>query len=259
MKVGTICKLFESEAMRKVTGETIRPGGFYLTDRAMGLCALPVGAKVLDVGCGSGATVEYLKEAYRLQAVGIDPSEVQLAAGRLRNPDMPIVLARGEDLPFGAEKMDGVLAECTFSLMSDLDRTMREIYRVLKSDGRLIINDVYARNPAGIQELRQLEMESCLRGALTREALVGKLEANGFEIILWEDHTELLKQLSAKMIWTHGSMTDFWLKVSSCTIDPHQAQLAMVKAKLGYFLLIAGKKSNIKEPKTYAGRDKDDN
>lgn len=245
MKPSPICKLFESPAMRQVTGETIRPGGFYLTDRALDFCAFPAGATVLDLGCGCGATVEYLREVYRFQAIGVDPSELLLADGRQRKPDLPLLRAWGEDLPFTPGRMDGVLAECTFSLMSDLDRTIREINRVLKADGRLVVNDVYARNPAGIQELQQLNIDSCLRGAITKKELIAKLEANGFEIILWEDHTDLLKHLTAKMIWTHGSMTEFWLKTSSCTIDPHQAQLAMAKAKMGYFMLIAVKKPNI--------------
>lgn len=245
MKPGTVCKLFESPAMRQVTGETIRPGGFYLTDRALDFCALPVGATVLDVGCGSGATVEYLREVYKLQAEGVDPSELLLAAARQRKPDLPLVHARGEALPVASGLMDGVLAECTLSVMSDLDRTLQEIYRVLKHDGRLAVNDVYARNPAGIQELRQLKIASCLRGAMTRQELAAKLEANGFKIVIWEDHTALLKQLTVKMIWTHGSMSEFWLKTSSCTIDPHQAQLAMAKARMGYFMLIAVKKTFI--------------
>lgn len=245
MKPGQTCKLFESPAMRQVTGETIRPGGFYLTDRALDLCGLPAGAAVLDVGCGSGATVEYLREVFNLQAVGVDPSELLLAAARQRKPDLPLIQAPGEDLPFASGLMDGVLAECTLSVMSDPDRTLGEIYRVLKDDGRLVVNDVYARDPAGVQELRKLNIESCLRGAMTREELTAKLKVNGFEIILWEDHTELLKQLTAKMIWNHGSMAEFWLKASSCTIDSQQVQLAMAKARMGYFMLIAGKKPNI--------------
>jgi SAM-dependent methyltransferase len=244
MKPVRTCKLFESTAVRQVTGETIRPGGFYLTDRAVNFCALPAGAAVLDVGCGSGATVEYLREVYKLDAMGVDPSELLLSAARARKADLPLIQARGEDLPLASGIMDGVLAECTLSLMSDLDRTLSEIHRVLKDDGCLAVNDVYARNPDGIQELRQLTIESCLRGAISKTELTDRIRANGFEIILWEDHTELLKQLTAKMIWTLGSMTEFWLKTASCTIDPREAQLAMAKARMGYFMLIARKIPN---------------
>lgn len=242
MVSGQSCKLFESPVMRQATGDTLRPGGFYLTDRAMQLCRVPAGVKVLDVGCGSGATVEYLQNVYRLQAMGIDPSESMLELGRQRKPDLPLLRAPGEDLPFNDDEMDGVLAECTLSLMTDLDRTLAEIHRVLKNDGWFAVNDVYAREPEGIAELRQIPAVTCLRGAMTRAELAEKLVAHGFEIVCWEDHTDLLKKLTVNLIMTHGSMARFWLRASSCTVDPQQAQRAMAKAKMGYFLSIARKR-----------------
>lgn len=235
------CRLYESPAMHQVTGETIRPGGLFLTDRAMKFCSWAKGAKVLDVGCGSGATVEYLNQMYQLRAVGIDPSELLLELGQQRSKDLTLLSGVGEDIPFGNYEMDGVLAECTLSLMNDLDRTLQEIARVLKDDGWFAANDVYARNPEGISELSKLQMASCLRGAMGKEELLDRLTANGFTVVLWEDHTELLKQLTFKLIMTHGSMAEFWLKTSACTIDPQEAQAAMAKVKLGYFMLVARK------------------
>ena len=48
-----------------------RPGGIRLTERAASLARFPHGAKLLDVCCGTGATVRYLeREGY--DAWGID-------------------------------------------------------------------------------------------------------------------------------------------------------------------------------------------
>ena len=44
--------MYEHTAIREATGDIIRPGGLALTDRALALCQLPAGARVLDVGCG---------------------------------------------------------------------------------------------------------------------------------------------------------------------------------------------------------------
>lgn len=235
------CRLYESPAMRQLTGETIRPGGYFLTDRAMEFCAMAKGSRVLDVGCGSGATVEYLNRVFQMNAVGIDPSELLLELGRQRDGNFKLVAGVGEDIPFGPQEMDGVLAECTLSLMQDVDKTLQEIARVLKEDGWFVANDVYARNPEGIGDLRKLQMASCLRGAMAKEELLDRLSAKGFSVVLWEDHTDLLKQLAFKQIMSHGSMADFWLKTSACTIDPIEAQAAMAKVKMGYFMLIARK------------------
>jgi hypothetical protein len=44
--------------MTKAFGATNRPGGFIITDQAISFCSFQPGTKSLDLGCGSGATVE---------------------------------------------------------------------------------------------------------------------------------------------------------------------------------------------------------
>lgn len=248
------CLVYESSPVREATGDTIRPGGFYLTERALGHCAFKAGAKVLDVGCGTGATVERLIQ-YGLDAVGIDPSEALLEAGRRRNSGLPLMRASGDSLPFADFAMDGVFAECCLSLMPDIDRALIEMHRVLKSGGWLALTDVYARNAGNINELRGLPLACCVTGALPREELGRKLVLHGFDIILWEDHTNLLKELTARLIWSHGSMDSFWRRMfSSGDISPEEVcpltsvdcdtgvvRETIAKSKPGYFLLLAKK------------------
>ena len=219
----------------------MRPGGFSLTDLGVKSCGFSPGARVLDVGCGSGATVERLVSLYELQAIGVDPSEGLLESGKLKNPGLNLILGRGEDLPFPDDHMDGVFAECALSVMFDLDKVIQEIFRVLKPGGLLVINDVYARNPDGLKPLQELNLDSCLRRALSKEQLINQLVEQGFNIVTWSDHTNLLTQLTVNLIMTHGSMTEFWLKSSACSVDPILAQAALKQAKMGYFQLIAKK------------------
>lgn len=234
-------KLYESPVLRQVMGDTLRPGGFSLTERALQFCTFPAGGRILDVGCGNGATVEYLRRDFNLEAVGVDPSIVQLELGKQRNPSLPLVLGVGENLPFTSGEMDGVLAECTLSLMTDLKAAMGEIYRVLKEGGRLIVNDVYVRNPEGVAGIRAMGVSSCLRGAMLKEELMDLLKDQGFEILLWEDHTGALNQLMGQMIFTFGSMENFWLKSTNCLVDPATIRQTLRRAKIGYCQLIARK------------------
>ncbi len=233
------CRIYEGNAVRQVTGDSIRPGGFQLTDRAMEHCALPPGARVLDIGCGTGATVEYLRSKYHLQAVGVDPSELLLEKGRQRSPNLPLLQAVGENLPFGSGEMDGIFAECSLSVTDHPQIVLQECCRVLRKDGILIVTDIYARNPEATAELRTLPLVSCITGALGREQLEDMLALAGFKIVIWEDHSELLKELVVKLILTHGSMSNFWQQADSETFDGNGIQETIKKAKPGYYLLIA--------------------
>jgi arsenite methyltransferase len=233
--------MYENGSLSKVTGnKTLRPGGLDLTERMVTLCGLSAGDMVLDVGCGTGSTVRYLLDAHSIHAVGIDYSELLLQAGIANDPRLPLVCASGESLPVMSGQMNAVLAECSLSAIADLENVLAEFRRVLYPDGRLALTDIYARNPDGIPALRALPLSCCLRDAMAQDELVSRLGARGFEIVTWEDHSEMLKYLAAQMILAHGSMNEFWSH-SEAAADPLDIQAAISRAKLGYYLLVAKK------------------
>ena len=74
-----------------------RPGEFTLTDEAVKLCGFKKGAKLLDIGCGKGQTVEHLNNN-GFDACGIDLSPDLIKAGKQRNPKLDIREGDGEFL-----------------------------------------------------------------------------------------------------------------------------------------------------------------
>ncbi|MHB8072445.1 DVU_1556 family methyltransferase [Desulfosporosinus fructosivorans] len=230
---------YENGVLRQTTGDTLRPGGFFLTDLAIEKCVFLPGDHVLDVGCGYGATVDRLVSLYQLKAFGIDPSETLLNIGLNKYPDLSLSKGKGEDLPFSNNSMDGISCECSLSLMTDVNQAFQEINRVLKPTGRLIVHDVYARNSVGLNELHELNLNSCLRNTITEEQIRKGLSSNGLQIVHWQDHSQLLVQLMVDLIMTHGSVNEFWIKSGGCTSDPSAVQVVLKKAKVGYFQLIA--------------------
>lgn len=235
------CRVYEQDAMRAITGIAIRPGGIALTEYALSHCALAPGARVLDVGCGAAATVEFLADTRHVQAVGLDPSRHLLRAGRQRCPDLPVIQADGEALPFPGGWFDMLLAECCLSLMGDGDRALAEFTRVLRPGGTLILSDMYARNPDEIPAARDLPLACCLSNALSREQLQVRLLQHNLAITLWEDHTDHLKRLAGQIIFAHGSLERFWQTVTGADLDAGAITETTARLKPGYFLLLAQK------------------
>ena len=117
-----------------------------LTDWGLRHISIGVRDTILDVGCGGGRTVSKLATAAREGRVyGIDYAEASVAAAERTNRQF-IALGRVEirqasvsDLPFGDNTFDLVTAVETHFWWPDLGAGMREVFRVLKPGGRMVI------------------------------------------------------------------------------------------------------------------------
>jgi ubiquinone/menaquinone biosynthesis C-methylase UbiE len=99
--------------------------------------------QVLDVGCGTGALLERLGRAYPdARLSGLEPVPEMLAAARRRLP-ASVTLEEGwaEHLPFDAGRFDVVVSSSAFHYVHDPEAALREMRRVLRPGGRLVITD----------------------------------------------------------------------------------------------------------------------
>lgn len=212
-----------------------RPGGLTLTVRAIELAHLAAAATVLDVGCGAGQTVLHMR-TLGINAIGVDcassddKTQVHDPASRTR------IEASAENLPFPDGSFDGVLVECSLSVIGNQDRALSEFARVLAHGGRLMMTDLYARQPEAIAQIRRLE-NSCVAGTIVRYELEARLVACGFEVNAWEDHSQALRECAARFILARGSLEGMW----NCdgTDSTEAIQAAMKAARVGYFLMVA--------------------
>jgi SAM-dependent methyltransferase len=232
--------------------ETLHPGGLELTRRALEACAPGPGARLVDLGCGGGAAVQFLGNTYGVQAAGVDLRYDILREARLASPVLRLVCARAEHLPFKAESCDALLAECSLSTMCDLDRVLAECRRVLAPGGRLSIGDLYRRESAAtgiIQEASRhagppaeagdVPCTAPLAAIPDREGWISRLEASGFETLFWEDHTLALKIMAAQAILSGRSLDALWgcSSTGGVTTSPS----AVSQFRLGYFLTVVHK------------------
>ena len=103
-------------------------------------------AMVLDCGCGGGANMKrLLKKCPQGIVKGIDYSSVSVEKSKKVNEvavtkrRCDVLCASVAELPFESEQFDAVTAFETVYFWPDLPQCFREVYRVLKPGGTLLI------------------------------------------------------------------------------------------------------------------------
>jgi demethylmenaquinone methyltransferase/2-methoxy-6-polyprenyl-1,4-benzoquinol methylase len=106
--------------------------------------ALPPGALLLDVACGTGDLTR-LAVRRRYRVIGADLSAGMLAANR---SEVPLVQADSSELPFPDESFDGLVCGYALRNFTDLAGALAETARVLRPGGRLALLEVDAPRSA---------------------------------------------------------------------------------------------------------------
>ena len=248
MEYHSNCTVYEKLAQEGTPDGLLRPGGIALTERALEACSLSPGARVLDLGCGTGVTLRHLVTRRGYRAAGVDPSPLLLEQARANHPSLSVVRGRGEALPWAGGSWEAVLAECSLSLAGDLDGTLSECARVLRAGGHLLVSDVYAREEEFPHDLQAAPVSCCLAGARTRNAWHEAFSSRGFRILLWEDHSRALKEFAAQLILsspTRQGIPSFLTARGRSGGIPGEETFSwrqlISRARPGYFLCVARK------------------
>jgi len=109
------------------------------------------GEAALDVCCGTGDVALGLAER-GAEVIGLDFSEPMLAVARRRSggrPGVRFVCEDAEQLPYPEERFDIVTVAYGLRNLSDWRKGLREMWRVMRPGGRLLILDFgKPRHPA---------------------------------------------------------------------------------------------------------------
>jgi ubiquinone/menaquinone biosynthesis C-methylase UbiE len=101
---------------------------------------LPTGCSVLDAGCGTGRHTVFLA-ARGHDVVGIDTSPEMLAFAAAKVPAARFELAELERIPLEDDSVDAAICCLVLSHSRDIGPAVRELGRVLRPGGRLIISN----------------------------------------------------------------------------------------------------------------------
>jgi len=144
------------------------------------------GEKALDAACGPGIVSAALREE-GLFVVGVDLTRAMLReAARAGGP-----YVRGdlERLPFRTAAFDLLICRSTFHHLSDPERVMREMVRVVRRGGRVVIEDMQAPDDHAQREYHET-IERLRDRAHARTLTLGELRSLAEEAGLSGIHDE---------------------------------------------------------------------
>ena len=137
---------FGDEGSRLVEEFNASAGAKARRARILDALGLTTGCRVLDVGSGPG------HQAFEMSSVvgssgrvdGIDPADSAIAIARRRCSDLTNVnFQPGEatKIPFGDSIFDAAMSSQVFEYLEDVPAALAEMFRILKSGGRVLIHD----------------------------------------------------------------------------------------------------------------------
>lgn len=153
------------------------------------LAELREGETVLDLGCGGGfdAFLAAQKVGEKGKVVGIDmtPEMIERATentlkGSYQNVEFK--LGEIENLPVDDDYIDVVISNCVINHSPDKLATFKEVFRVLKPNGRILVADLVTEGDFPEDVLRSLDKvwAEWITGALGKQQYLNTIKRAGF-------------------------------------------------------------------------------
>ena len=247
-------RLYESEIVRRLLGESFHPGGTILTERLGVLLRLSPDDLVLDVASGNGTSAIFLAQRFGCRVVGIDLSAENVtraaaeAARRGLASRLHFEAGDAERLPLAASAVDAIICECAFCTFPDKARAAHEFARVLKPGGRVGVSDI-TRSPGTAEELSDLaSWIACLADAQSAQSYAAWLADARLAQATIEDHgdalTAMIRDIGTRLFVTEvlaglGKVDLAGIDFPSAKRLAKQALAAVAEGRLGYALIHA--------------------
>ena len=150
---------------------------------------LKKGETVLDLGSGAGIdcflAADRVGEKGKVIGVDMTPEMIDRAMKNVlksKYRNIKFLLGEIENLPVADNSIDAVISNCVINLVPDKVKAFKEIFRVLKPGGRLLISDIVLRKelPGPIKQSIEAYV-GCVSGALLKTKYLDVISEAGFK------------------------------------------------------------------------------
>lgn len=170
--------------------------------------------RVLDAGCGVGGATFLLAQKFpgtEFIGVSLSPGQIATAQKRAEKKDLTnvrYIVANYLHLPFPDDYFDGIMASETFCHVEDEDKgpLFKELYRVLKKQGKVAIFDAYlADRPVSQMYMPKLHAK-VFRGWMLPDKLstasffLKEAQKKGFRVVVNDDVTSRVMGCSEEVV-----------------------------------------------------------
>jgi ArsR family transcriptional regulator len=160
------------------------------------------GDTVLDLGSGAGfdCFLAAKKVGDSGKVIGVDMTEKMINKARENAEkngykNVEFKLGEIEKLPIGDDSIDVAISNCVINLVPDKSKAFQEVYRVLKTGGRMYLSDIVLLENLS-KELKNDEelLAGCVGGALLRDEYLDIIKKAGFEVTILSEDKDISKR-----------------------------------------------------------------
>lgn len=223
--VGACCSIIYSHPLATwLIGESFHPGGLALTDELAQLTQLAPEKRLLDVGCGRGASTIHLAESTGCEAVGLTLESDGVERGR----QLAEATGVGGRVQFVQDdilhmdtvggEFDVILMECVLSTLEQKPESLRQLYRITKPGGYIALTDVTVSAELPEQLKGSIGAALCMADARDLDEYMSMVEQAGFRVKEYRSAKEAVQEL-IKKIGTRLMIADAAIGLGSLNVD----------------------------------------
>ena len=178
----------------------LHPGGYQATRQLIGALQLEANQRVLEVGCGTGATLAQIAISFEVSIDGVDvlPEMLRVASARLKalnlHQKINLTLISPEiSLPFPDQSYHRVYTESVLGFQHEKVslQMLAEIFRVLKPGGLYVANEAIWKKGVPEETVTKIN-QACIADFGLRQASerawdirdwIDRIEETGFSVL----------------------------------------------------------------------------